>query len=46
MDLAFSMDLLVYTLAGFEKLTSDPSAGFWASGVASMRRGLHDKTGD
>ena len=40
MDLALSMDLLVYIPAEFEKLTSDPSPGFWTSVVASMRRVL------
>lgn len=37
-DLVPDMDLLVYTPAEFEKLTSDPSPGFWTSVVASMRR--------
>lgn len=37
-DLVPDMDLLVYTPAEFERLTSDPSPGFWASVVASMRR--------
>lgn len=38
MDLVPAMDLLVYTPAEFEKLTREPSPGFWASVVASMRR--------
>jgi predicted nucleotidyltransferase len=38
MDLVPDMDLLVYTPQEFEKLTTDPSPGFWASAVASMRR--------
>jgi len=38
MDLALSMDLLVYTPQEFIKLASDPSPGFWTSVVASMRR--------
>jgi len=38
MDLVPVMDLLVYTLEEFEKLTVDPSPGFWASAAASMRR--------
>lgn len=37
-DLVPSMDLLVYTPREFEELTSDPSPGFWASAVGSMRR--------
>lgn len=40
MDLALSMDLLVYTQQEFDTLTSDPSLGFWTSVVASMRRVL------
>ena len=40
MDLALSMDLLVYTQQEFDTLTSDPSPGFWTSVVASMRRVL------
>lgn len=38
MDLVPDMDVLVYTPLEFEKLTSDPSTGFWSSVVASMRR--------
>jgi hypothetical protein len=38
MDLALAMDLIVYTPQEFQKLTTDPSPGFWASAVASMRR--------
>ncbi len=38
MDLALAMDLLVYTPEEFERLTTNPSPGFWASAVASMRR--------
>jgi hypothetical protein len=34
----FDMDLLVYAPQEFEKLTGDPSPGFWVSAVASMRR--------
>ena len=37
-DLAASMDLLVYTPEEFERLTIEPSPGFWTSAVASMRR--------
>lgn len=40
MDLALSMDLLVYTQQEFDTLTSDPSPGFWTSVVATMRRVL------
>ena len=32
------LDLLVYTPEEFERLTRDPSPGFWTSAVASMRR--------
>lgn len=38
LDLVPDMDLLVYTPEEFEKLTVRPSAGFWTSVVASMRR--------
>jgi len=38
MDLALSMDLLVYTPEEFSKLTGEPSPGFWTSVVESMRR--------
>ena len=38
MDLALSMDLLVYTPMEFRKFTSDPSPGFWTSVVETMRR--------
>jgi uncharacterized protein len=38
LDLVPSMDLLVYTPEEFEKLTCEPSIGFWTSAVASMRR--------
>lgn len=38
MDLVPDMDLLVYTPDEFDKLTRDPSPGFWASAVASMKR--------
>jgi predicted nucleotidyltransferase len=37
-DLAAALDLLVYTPEEFATLTEDPSPGFWASVVASMRR--------
>ena len=36
--LAASLDLLVYTPEEFERLTREPSPGFWTSAVASMRR--------
>jgi len=32
------LDILVYTPREFEKLTSDPSPGFWKSAVAEMRQ--------
>jgi predicted nucleotidyltransferase len=32
------MDLLVYTLEEFASLTDEPSPGFWASAVASLKR--------
>ena len=38
MDLVPAMDLLVYTPEEFEKLTSEPTVGFWQSAVASMRK--------
>jgi predicted nucleotidyltransferase len=38
LDIVPSMDLLVYTPEEFASLTEDPSPGFWASAVASMRR--------
>jgi len=38
MDLVPAMDLLVYTSEEFEKLTTEPTVGFWQSAVASMRR--------
>ncbi len=38
MDLALSMDLLVYTPEEFQKLIDEPSPGFWTSVVKSMRR--------
>jgi predicted nucleotidyltransferase len=38
MDLVLEMDLLVYTPEEFQALTLDPSPGFWASVVASMKR--------
>jgi uncharacterized protein len=38
MDLVPDMDLLVYTPLEFQKLTGDPSPGFWTSVVESMRR--------
>jgi uncharacterized protein len=38
LDIVPSMDLLVYTQEEFERLTSDPSPGFWASVTASLRR--------
>jgi predicted nucleotidyltransferase len=38
MDLVPDMDLLVYTPEEFQALTRDPSPGFWASAVASMKR--------
>lgn len=38
MDLVPDMDLLVYTPLEFQKLTHEPSLGFWTSVVASMKR--------
>jgi predicted nucleotidyltransferase len=38
MDLVPAMDLLVYTPEEFEKLTSEPSPGFWTSVASSLRR--------
>jgi uncharacterized protein len=38
LDIVPSMDLVVYTPEEFQRLTADPSPGFWASAVASMRR--------
>ena len=38
LDTFSSLDILVYTPAEFEELTSDPSPGFWSSAVADMRR--------
>lgn len=38
MDLVPDMDLLVYTPEEFNKLTSEPSPGFWTSVLESMRR--------
>jgi len=38
LDLAPSIDLLVYTPEEFERLTNDPSPGFWESAVATLRR--------
>ena len=35
-DLFPILDLLVYTPAEFQKLSADPSPGFWASVVARM----------
>ena len=32
------LDLLVYTPEEFERLTGEPSPGFWTSAVASLRR--------
>jgi len=40
MDLVLAMDLLVYTPAEFERLTTNPSAGFWSSVASSLRRVL------
>jgi uncharacterized protein len=37
-DLVPDLDLLVYTPEEFAALTTEPSAGFWTSVVASMRR--------
>lgn len=37
-DLVPDIDVLVYTPLEFEKLTRDPSPGFWTSVVGSMRR--------
>jgi predicted nucleotidyltransferase len=37
-DVVPDMDLLVYTPEEFERLTTNPSPGFWTSVVASMRR--------
>lgn len=33
-----SLDILVYTPAEFEELSSVPSPGFWRSAVANMKR--------
>lgn len=38
MDLVLEMDLLVYTPDEFDTLTRNPSPGFWASAVASLKR--------
>jgi uncharacterized protein len=38
LDLAASVDLLVYTLEEFASLTQEPSPGFWTSAVKSLRR--------
>ena len=38
MDLVPAMDLLVYTPEEFEKLTAEPTVGFWQSAVTSMRK--------
>lgn len=38
LDLIPDMDLLVYTPEEFAQLTTEPSAGFWTSVVASLRR--------
>lgn len=38
LDLFPRLDILVYTPREFEKLTSNPSPGFWRSVVAEMRR--------
>jgi hypothetical protein len=38
LDLFPGLDILVYTPREFEKLTSDPSPGFWKSAVAEMRQ--------
>jgi len=37
LDLVPDMDLFVYTPQEFDTLTRDPSPGFWASAVASMK---------
>lgn len=38
LDMFPSLDILVYTPEEFEKLTSEPSPGFWKSAVAGMKR--------
>src|SRR6056297_648023 len=38
LDLFPALDILVYTPREFEKLTSDPSPGFWKSAVAEMKQ--------
>lgn len=38
MDLVPDMDLLVYTPEEFERLTNDPSPGFWTSAVRSLKK--------
>jgi predicted nucleotidyltransferase len=37
-DLVPDLDLLVYTPEEFAALTTEPSAGFWTSATASLRR--------
>jgi predicted nucleotidyltransferase len=39
-DLVPDLDLLVYTPEEFAALTTEPSAGFWTSATASLRRFL------
>jgi predicted nucleotidyltransferase len=38
LDLVPRMDILVYTPEEFERLTTDPSPGFWRSVTQSLRR--------
>ncbi len=38
LDIVPSMDILVYTPDEFERLTHQPTAGFWRSVTAGMRR--------
>ena len=40
MDIVPNIDMLVYTPAEFEKLTRDPSPGFWRNAVSSLVRFL------
>ncbi|MBT3274413.1 MAG: nucleotidyltransferase domain-containing protein [Spirochaetales bacterium] len=37
-EFALSLDILVYTLAEFEKLITDPSPGFWRTVTREMVR--------
>ena len=38
LDIVPACDILVYTHAEFERLTGDPSAGFWQDVTATMKR--------